>query len=127
MPCNTSLSHNANFNPVEFYQFASELFNQHSSEAAYRTIIGRSYYAAYLCAKDYSKVSNASGSVHREVIKYFQVRNKQVYNQMNDLKDLRSKADYKLTETIQKREASESLRLAKKILSTLNYLPSTST
>lgn len=125
MPCNTLLSHNANFDPVEFYKFASELFLQHSSETAYRTIIGRSYYTAHLCAKDSANITNSSGSVHGDVIKYFQTRNRQVYNQMNDLKDLRSKADYKLIETIQKREAGESLRLAKKILSTLNYLPST--
>jgi len=93
------------------------------NEVAYRTVIGRAYYSVMLCARDYAKIRNSSGSVHSDVIKHFETRNRLVYNRMNDLKDLRNKADYKLTETIQKREARESLRLAEKILITLKYLP----
>lgn len=114
---------NDNFNPLEFYNFASQLYNQSTDgEAAYRTIIGRAYYAVHLCAKDHADITSSSGSVHNTVIQYFETRNKQVYNQIRDLKKLRTKADYELNVTINKREVGESLRLAKKILTTLNYL-----
>lgn len=114
---------NDNFNPVEFYIFAGELYTQSANEAAYRTIIGRSYYAVHLCAKDHANITNSSGSIHKEVIEYFQTRDRRVFRQITDLKNLRSKADYKLIETVEKREAGESLRLAKEILKTLKYLP----
>ncbi|NOQ35504.1 MAG: HEPN domain-containing protein [Methylococcaceae bacterium] len=113
---------NDNFNPVEFYVFAGKLYIQSTNEATYRTVIGRAYYAVHLCAKDYTKIINSSGSVHEEVIKYFKTRNKRVFRQIKDLKDLRNKADYNLIESIQKRDAGESLRLAKDILKALNYL-----
>lgn len=113
---------NDNFNPVNFYTFAGEIYTETNNETAHRVIIGRAYYAVFLCARDYAKITNSSGSVHSDVIKHFQTRDKRIYNQMNDLKALRSKADYRLTEKILKREAGESLRLAKAILQTLKYL-----
>lgn len=112
-----------NFNPIEFYLLASWLYTQSVNEVSYRTVIGRAYYAVILCAKHYANITNISGSLHKEVIDYFTTRNRTVFRQMKDLKDLRTKADYKLTETIEKREAGESLRLAKQILTALNYLP----
>lgn len=116
-------SPNDNFDPVEFYIFAGELYNQSThNEAIYRTIIGRAYYAVHLCAKDYTNIINSSGSIHNAVIDHFENRNRRVFNQIKDLKDLRTKADYQLSETVQKREAGESLRLAKQILTALNYL-----
>ena len=118
-----SSSPNDNFNPVEFYTFASQLYTQSSDEVTYRTIIGRAYYAVHLCAKEYAKISNSSGSIHKEVIVYFQTRNKRVFRQIKDLKDLRTKADYQPNQTVQRRDASESLRLSKQILTALNYLP----
>jgi len=123
MPCNTSLSPNAKFNAIEFYIFASQLYTQYSNEAAYRTIVGRSYYAAFSCAKDYSQIVNSSGSIHNEIIQYFKVRDRKVWNFLKDLKELRRIADYELTKTVQKRDAAESLRLTRKILIALNYLP----
>jgi uncharacterized protein (UPF0332 family) len=111
--------------PVEFYRFAGELYtNQnYQSEVAYRIIIGRAYYAAFLCAKDFARITNPSGSIHNEVISHFELRNRIVYRNFKDLKELRTKADYQITKAVQKREASESLRLAKNILTNLNYLP----
>jgi uncharacterized protein (UPF0332 family) len=114
---------NADFNPVEFYQFASQLYHKDTQEVVYRTIVGRAYYAAFLCGKNYAAIKNSSGSVHNDVIAHFQKHNRLVHKNLRDLKDLRSKADYSLAESVQKREAGESLRLAKNILTTLNYLP----
>ncbi len=115
---------NDNFDPVRFYMFASQLYTQNtdSDETAYRTIIGRAYYAVHLCAKEYADITSSSGSIHNTVILHFQASNKQIYNQIRDLKELRTKADYELNLKISKREAGESLRLAKEILTTLNYL-----
>lgn len=112
-------------NPTEFYHFASEIYQNknHQSEAAYRSVINRAYYAAFLCAKNYTQITNSSGSVHNAVITYFDGRNRIVYRNFKDLKELRSQADYKITEVVHKREAGESLRLAKEILTALNYLP----
>ena len=113
---------NDNFDPVGFYLFASQLYTQNADEASYRTVIGRAYYAVHLSAKDYANIASSSGSIHNTVIQYFKTRNRQVYNQIRDLKKLRTKADYELNVTINKRDVGESLRLAKKILTTLNYL-----
>ncbi|NOS89971.1 MAG: hypothetical protein HOP34_15805 [Methylococcaceae bacterium] len=123
-----SLSPNANFNPVKFYQFAGKLYQSslsthNNEEEACRTIVGRSYYSAFLCAREFSGINNSSGSVHNDVIAYFKSRNTAISNNLIQLKDLRHKADYDLNETTQKRDAGESLRLAKKILTNLNYLP----
>lgn len=119
----TLLSPNDNFNPVELYVFAGDLYQNYQSEVAYRTVINRVYYAAFLSARNVARISNASGSVHNEVITYFEARNRKLYKNLKDLKALRSKADYLLSESVQKREAGEALRLGKNILITLNYLP----
>ncbi len=118
-----SLLPNADFNFVEFYHFASQLYTQNTEEVAHRIIIGRAYYAAFLCGREYANIKNSSGSIHNDVIAYFQKNNRLVYNNLSDLKELRGKADYNLTEAVKKREAGESLRLAKNILTILNYLP----
>ena len=117
-------SHNAQFNPVDFYKFAGDLYkNQQydNNEVVYRTVIGRAYYSAFLCAKTHFNIKNTSGSVHNEVIAYAKEKNKTLGLQLIDLKALRHKADYQLNETVQRHEAIQSLRLAKTILITLNY------
>ena len=119
-----SLSPNVEFNPVEFYWLAGRLYEQHkneNNEVIYRTIIGRSYYSAFLCARQSADIKDSSPDVHRKVFNYFQAKNVTVANQLKDLRQLRNSADYILENKISKREAIESLRLAKKILTTLNY------
>jgi uncharacterized protein (UPF0332 family) len=110
---------------VALYQFAGEIYRNpnYQHETAYRTVINRAYYAAFLAAKDYTQINNSSGSVHNEVIGYFVGKNRGVYKNFKDLKELRSLADYKITEKVYKREAGEALRLTQYILTTLNYLP----
>ena len=123
MSSRTSPSPSVDFTPVDFYNFANCLYQDHSSEVAYRTVIGRAYYAAFLCARDSANIVNTSGSVHKEVITHFTTRKKKIGGNLKDLRDLREKADYHANKTVQKREAGESLRLAKNILIELNYLP----
>ena len=112
------------FDPVEFYQFAGQLYQQKSErEVENRIIINRAYYSAFLCARCFSKISNSSGSVHKEVIDYFEKQpNKNIFNQLKQLKDLRQKADYDLNSAIVSRQAGKSLKLAEHILKKLDYL-----
>jgi uncharacterized protein (UPF0332 family) len=113
---------NADFSPVDFYHLASQLYKENQSEAIYRTIVNRSYYAAFLSAKEYAKITSSSGSIHRITLEYFAKRNRTVFKNLSDLKDLRNKADYQPHNKLQKHEAAQSLRLAKKILIHLNDL-----
>lgn len=112
------------FDPVEFYQFAGQLYQKKSErEVENRIIINRAYYSAFLCARNFSKISNSSGSVHKEVIDYFEKQpNKIIFNQLKQLKDLRHKADYDLKTVILSRQAGKSLKLAEHILNKLKYL-----
>ncbi len=113
---------NANFNPVGFYQFSGTLYQNDNGEVTYRVIIGRAYYSAFLCARESAGIINSGADVHKKVIEHFKSKNRTISNQLKNLKDLRHKADYVLNKSIEKRDAGESLRLAKGILTTLNYL-----
>jgi uncharacterized protein (UPF0332 family) len=115
---------NVNFNPVEFYQLASILYENNSEEVIYRTIVSRSYYSAFLCARESAGIKSNENDGHKKVIDYFKSRNKTISNQLQSLKNLRHDADYELNNSIKKRDAQESLRLARSILTTLNHLPS---
>lgn len=112
------------FDPVDLYQFAGNLYRQNSGlEAEQRTIINRAYYSAFLSAKRISKIKNSSGSVHNEVIVYFAKRpNRNISNQLLQLKVLRQVADYDLDSIITSRQAGQSLKLASQILKELNHL-----
>jgi len=118
----------ASFDPVEFYRLARKLYawpeQAISEEAVYRAVIGRSYYSALLCAREHSGIKSSGAGIHEEVINFFKKTKKQasISNRLRGLKNLRNKADYELNGAVQKREAGESLRLAKKLLQELNYL-----
>ncbi len=111
--------------PVEFYQFAGQLYanNKEHPELENRIIIGRAYYAAFLCARAYSQINSSNANVHGQVISYFEKRNEFVGNLLKTLKNLRQKADYRPELTLTRREAAKALKLAKNILEELNFLP----
>lgn len=111
------------FNSVELYLLAGRLYAENNQEVNNRTVINRAYYSAFLCARDYAKINSSSGSVHSEVINYFEKRKRIVFNQLRKLKDLRHQADYQLNNTVSMRDAQLSLQLAASILNQLNYLP----
>jgi uncharacterized protein (UPF0332 family) len=117
-----SSSPSASFDPVEFYKFSGKIYQEHSGEIIYRVIVGRAYYSAFLCAKEFAGIGSSGADVHTKVIEHFKSNNKTISNQLKSLKDLRHRADYVLNNSIEKRDAGESLRLAKGILTTLNYL-----
>ena len=106
----------SSFNPIDFYDFANQIYKNQKTEVAYRTAINRAYYSAFLSAREISGIRNSSGSVHRDVLSFFEGRNKKIFNRLKDLLNLRHQADYLLTSKVNKQMADQSLRLAKSIL-----------
>lgn len=116
------------FDPMKYYDLAGKMYKDHNgasrknhsiSEEVLRTIINRSYYAAFLRAKTTAKINNISGSVHSEVINYFKNKKRVLGNRLADLKQLRTKSDYHLNEKINERDSQNALRLAESILKDL--------
>lgn len=111
-------------NPIEHYQLAGQLYENAAREVEFRAIINRAYYAAFLSARDFAKITNSGGSVHQETLNYYKKRpHVAIYNHLNQLRGLRTTSDYQLNAIISKRDAAKSLKLAQHILKTLNYLP----
>lgn len=115
------------FNPVEHYKFAGQLYDAselEQQEATIRTIINRSYYSVFLCGRNVANIKNSNASVHQEVIDYFEKRSDlNIVNQLKQLRDLRTKADYHTDDIIQRRDAGKSLKFARHILTQLKILP----
>lgn len=115
----SSRNDKSTFDPVDFYRFASWLYAKKADNAPTelsRVIIGRAYYAAFLAAREASKLQGSGARIHSEVIAHWLQRNKQLSNRLRDLKVHREQADYKLDSKPGDREAGESLRLCKNIL-----------
>jgi len=91
--------------------------NLHLSQAASRAIASRAYYGALLEVRDYFSLQNSeASSIHQEVGKRIKIANREAANDLSILKALRVKADYKSHKTVSGRDVSNSLRLARKIL-----------
>lgn len=113
------------FNPVDFYRFASWLYEKkvdNAPEELSRAIIGRAYYAAFLAAREVSKVQGSGARIHNDVIAHWLQRNTTISNRLSGLKVLREQADYQLDPKLGDREAGESLRLCKNILLALGKM-----
>jgi len=121
-------------NPQDIVGFAFGLYNENKStnditadnepkEIEFRTVVNRAYYGAFLTARDFAKVSNESGSVHSDVISHFERKKARIVsNNLDSLKKLRTKADYKPHETLSEQEAKTSCRTARKIVDKINEL-----
>lgn len=121
-------------NPQDMVDFALGLYNENKStnentannepkEMEFRTVVNRAYYGAFLTARDFAKVSNKSGSVHSDVIKHFEKKKAGIVsNNLDSLKKLRTKADYKPEETLSEQEAKTSCRTANKIVREIEKL-----
>ena len=114
-------------NPRDFVKFANDLFqaNYKSStcEIQLRTAINRAYYGAFLTARNYAGINNSSGSIHNEVISYYQNQNiGKVGNSLDSLKRLRQKADYEPDKVIAITDARTSCRNAKIVLEEIDRL-----
>ena len=85
------------FDPRLFYLVAKSIGRGNADEAALRTAVGRSYYAAFLVARDRMGLSSEKVKVHFKVESELKRRGKLALGQkLGQLKRLRVKADYRL-------------------------------
>ncbi len=113
------------FQGKENFEYAKHIHNEairflpaerHLSQAAYRTVVNRSYYGAFIQSRDFLSIVNASMSVHADVVTAMRSRDRQKGNNLSSLLKLRKDADYKTHLTFSAKETKEALRLASKIL-----------
>lgn len=127
------------FNPDDFLTVAENIFEDASQfsnkEAALRTSVGRAYYSAFLRCKefashhgeiyltDYDKPDcKRPGEVHaavREALKEISLWH--IANFLYRLFEMRVTSDYRLNETVNEKDASNAIKLCKKIIDDLEY------
>jgi hypothetical protein len=113
------------FNPIEFFDLASELNQRtdHSSAIA-RTVVGRAYYGAFLFARETAGITVATQDSHQRTADYYLGKRRTgIGNRLNDLRTKRNDADYELKKSVGRREAGEALKIAKRIIDDLKALP----
>lgn len=99
------------------------IFDDIPDEAVFRSIINRSYYGAFIKARNKAEITNQSGSVHRDVINYYErKRLTTISNNLYNLLRNREKADYKTNEKVSIQEVKDSLSRARKIIAALDSL-----
>ncbi|MFT6031149.1 MAG: hypothetical protein ACI8O8_002899 [Oleiphilaceae bacterium] len=107
----------------EIVTYAREMLNGgNCSEIEIRNIINRSYYGAFLTARDKAGIDNRSASVHGEVIEFFfkPANNSRIANNLIALKKCRHQADYQPSIDISYQEAKNCVARAWKIIQDLN-------
>ena len=94
-----------------------------ADEVVFRTIINRSYYGAFLIARDYVGILDKS-NVHMRVIYYFE-NNKlpTIGGELRKLKALRLAADYNLDFDIKIYHAKDCYSQAGRIIESVNAPP----
>jgi len=118
------------FDSKELVDFAYLLVKEHENisefkcipkETIFRTIMNRAYYGAFLKARDTAGIKNISGSVHKDVIKFYENKQKtKVSNNLQKLLRNREKADYHTNQKVSVQEAKSSLTSAKKVIDALD-------
>ncbi|WP_221064524.1 hypothetical protein [Methylomagnum ishizawai] len=101
------------FDFAEFYVLASWLYNTQTEphrETIKRTIIGRAYYAALICARDFTGAATTGSQGHKAVVDALKRRNSLAGNNLDALRQLRHKADYEAAAIIADRDVGIALR-----------------
>lgn len=109
------------FDPADFYAFASWLNSakpDSSSQALRRTIVGRAYYAALICARDATNTSTSGNGGHKNVVTALKQRNHTAGSKLDELRLKRHKADYEC-DTLTPREVEIALKAALVVLRAL--------
>jgi hypothetical protein len=116
------------FDPVNFYNIASQLCSSGANETSLRTSVGRSYFSAFLSARerldilghyqptqsgeDHAGVRNAFGSIGRTDLK----------NKLGGLSRRRGIADYNLNMTVTCSMAQDALKIANDLMAKISSL-----
>lgn len=115
-------------NPQDLVQYAYELYCEMGNtccELRSRTVVNRAYYGAFLTARDHAGITTSGGSIHAEVISYYQAKKMgKIGNNLDSLKRLRQKADYQPHDDIGIAEARSSCRTAQTILKEIQKINS---
>lgn len=118
------------FDPANFLNLASQLCSSGADETSLRTSVGRSYFSAFLSARekldslghyhpkhsgdDHPGVRNALGSIGRSDLK----------NKLLGLSVRRGTADYDLNVIVTHRKAQQALRIGNNLFSEISCLTS---
>jgi uncharacterized protein (UPF0332 family) len=111
------------FDPVEFFHIARKLYKESENldSGTARTCINRAYYAAFLAAREKSKIKNEGAGIHAAVIQHY--KKTKVGFQLDQLFVKRKDADYKLDDKLKnpitKRDSGIALKQAEEILKSL--------
>ncbi|HEX5806109.1 MAG TPA: hypothetical protein VFY31_07220 [Macromonas sp.] len=114
--------------PADFYQLAGILQRQSKGgdDAALRSCISRAYYSAFLGARDARQLSSTGRTGHKDVISHYRKVNNPAYtaiaNSLEDLKDLREKADYDVHLNCTTKDGTDAMTQASKVKKLLNQV-----
>lgn len=122
-----SLSPKVNlFNSADWYSLAKWFFDTKpalSSQCLRRTIIGRAYYAAFICARDATGSKAVGQGGHENVVRALSAKNSNAANKLNSLRVKRQSADYVLDKDISVRDVEVSLLDSRTVLIALGKMP----
>ena len=114
------------FNPAEWYSLARWLFDTRpalSSQCLRRTIIGRAYYAALICARDATGSKTVGQGGHENVVKALRGSNSTAAGKLDALRLNRQRADYFPSEDVSVRVVEISLMDSRTVLNALGNMP----
>ena len=114
------------FNPSDFLTLADELAQSGENESKIRTSIGRTYYAAFLNAREQleiggwevPKTAKAHGKV-RKILQKYGGEGRSLSDKLLNLSIIRDNADYELGKTFEQKTALRKIKLAQKIIEKL--------
>ncbi|WP_175627088.1 MULTISPECIES: hypothetical protein [Oxalobacteraceae] len=107
------------FDPVTFFTLAADTHQAagHEEEEKVRTVIGRAYYSAFLCARNAAGLTGTNAAIHQVTIEhYINNGNSAVGNRLNDLRTSRNDADYDCGKKFTKTQSGKALSQANAIL-----------
>ncbi|MBE4174494.1 HEPN domain-containing protein [Vibrio parahaemolyticus] len=115
--------------PIDLLGFAKELFESSNDEVALRDCISKSYYCSYHIVKSaVPELPNYSGGVHQTLIDFLKTPPPEIkcpdviklYRRLSyslkAQKDMRVKADYFLSDKVDREQAKNAIRAAERML-----------
>jgi len=119
------------FDPQEFIKLAERILRNSPGASEARTAIGRAYYGAFHAAKRpleqsfrFSKQENVHQQIRMLFINCSSVDAREIGRNLDDLRDRRNNADYRLDDTVvdQPMTATDCLQLAKRAIMKVQQL-----
>ena len=110
------------FDPVQFFNLASQLCSPSAAEAYLRTSIGRCYYASFLTARERLATYGhyrplGTGADHQGVIDTLaRLGRRPLRDRLDSLRQLRARADYDLQRPMGFKDTERAKRLAQNLL-----------